>query len=206
MDGTGRARYGCAMLRHRFPRFARLLRSLAALALLAGFASAAWWISQPERISIAPVRSDAAATIDGDSLRLTTAAGPRIIRLRDIDAPEYRQSCARADGSPWPCGRVARDALALLLTEPGLICTADHDDRFQRMLARCRTANTPDLAAAMVRQGLAVSGTHASDSRWDDGGPYLLEEAQAQKERRGLWQGRFARPADWRAQNPRTPG
>ena len=41
---------------------------------------------------------------DGDTLSL----GARDIRLFGIDAPEARQMCARADGTPWACGRAAR--------------------------------------------------------------------------------------------------
>ena len=54
---------------------------------------------------------------DGDTLRL----GARDVRLFGVDAPEARQMCARADGTPWACGRAAADRLAELVAELSLI-------------------------------------------------------------------------------------
>src|SRR5690349_20802189 len=46
---------------------------------------------------------------DGDTLRLDGAP----VRLWGVDAPELRQTCASAPGSPpAPAGRLARDHLA----------------------------------------------------------------------------------------------
>lgn len=77
-----------------------------------------------------------------------------------------------------------------------LHCEIAAKDRYGRTLAACRTAAFPDgidLGAEMVRLGWAV----ASDDT------YMVEEAEAQARRRGIWQGSFARPADWRAVHER---
>lgn len=168
-------------------RWRRRLRSLVALVLLAGLAITAWF-GLPANITIAPLLH----VIDGDSLTVRQEQDAIAIRLTGIDAVEYRQDCARADGSRWPCGHEARSALERLAGRGPLHCEYAAKDRYGRTLASCRTQPDPggiDLGAEMVRQGWAVATSDA----------YRIEEAEAQAKRRGIWQGRFARPADWRA-------
>jgi endonuclease YncB( thermonuclease family) len=114
------------------------------------------------------------------------------IQLTGIDAVEYRQDCARRHASRWPCGRDARTTLEKLAGQGPLHCEVAAKDRYDRTLAACRTRPFPDgidLGAEMVRLGWAVVTS-------DD---YMVEEAEAQAQRRGIWQGDFVRPADWRA-------
>ncbi|PQM28345.1 nuclease [Sphingopyxis lindanitolerans] len=172
-------------------RWRRRLRSLVALVLLAGLAITAWF-GLPATITIAPLLH----VIDGDSLTVRQEQDAIAIRLTGIDAVEYRQDCARADGSRWPCGHEARSALERLAGRGPLHCEYAAKDRYGRTLASCRTQPDPggiDLGAEMVRQGWAVATSDA----------YRIEEAEAQAKRRGIWQGRFARPADWRAAQSR---
>ncbi len=129
-----------------------------------------------------------AEAIDGDSLRL----GAEEIRLAGIDAPEFRQSCG-VKGRETPCGRLARQALVTLLRAGPVSCRGEGRDKYDRLLARCEAAGR-NVAAAMVRQGLAVSD-----------GAYLFEEAAAQKEKRGIWAGPFQPPAEWRKDNKVGP-
>src|SRR3546814_9130437 len=90
-------------------RWKRRARSLVALLLLAGMAWAAWiWRPVP------PVRLPLVHVIDGDSLTLQRAGETLMIRLTGLDAVEYRQDCARADGARWACGQEARGALTTL--------------------------------------------------------------------------------------------
>lgn len=134
--------------------------------------------------------------IDGDSLAVRQGDGPVTIRLTGIDAAEYRQDCARRDASRWPCGRDARTALERLAGGGPLHCEVAAKDRYNRTLATCRTRPFPDgidLGAEMVRLGWAVATS-------DD---YLPEEAEAEAQRRGIWQGDFVRPAAWRAAHER---
>ena len=66
-------------------------------------------------------------------------------------------------------------------------------------MATCRTAPDSrgiDLGAELVRQGWAVA----------TGDTYRVEEAEAEAKRRGLWQGGFVQPADWRRAHERPAG
>ncbi|MEZ5839478.1 MAG: thermonuclease family protein [Hyphomicrobiales bacterium] len=118
---------------------------------------------------------------DGDSFRI----GEERIRLEGIDAPELAQTCFR-DGKEWPCGRESKAHLARIIAGREITCTGTSRDRFDRVLARCRVGET-DINAAQVRAGWAIAY-----------GDYAAEEAEAEAERLGLWQGTFERPRDWR--------
>jgi len=142
------------------------------------------------RLDRAAERSNAgAATIhDGDTL---TVQGQRM-RLRDIDAPEYRQTCM-ADDETYPCGRRARAALAALTAGKAVTCKGWERDKYARPLVVCSVGNPAlDINGALVRQGWAVAY-----------GGYGSEEAEARKAKRGLWQGDFQRPRDWRMEHQR---
>jgi endonuclease YncB( thermonuclease family) len=130
-----------------------------------------------------PPISGEAMAVDGDTLRLE---GQRI-RLIGIDAPELEQTCSDAAGREWACGEKAQTALAAQLASGPLRCDPDGHDKYGRTLAYCSIGGS-DLGAAMVRAGLAVS--------YPD---YGAEEADARAARRGVWQGRFVMPREWRA-------
>lgn len=168
----------------------RRLRAVAAAVLLAALALAAWF-ARPNPVMSVPL----VQVIDGDSLTVRHDGADLTIRLIGIDAVEYRQSCTRA-GTQWPCGRKARQALERLVGRGSLHCALSAKDRYGRTLAACRTGVLPDgvdLGAEMVRQGWAVAS----------GTDYLAEEADAETARRGIWQGSFTTPADWRAAHDR---
>lgn len=168
----------------------RRLRAVAAAVLLAALALAAWF-ARPNPVMSVPL----VQVIDGDSLTVRHDGADLTIRLIGIDAVEYRQSCTRA-GTQWPCGREARQALERLVGRGSLHCALSAKDRYGRTLAACRTGVLPDgvdLGAEMVRQGWAVAS----------GTDYLAEEAGAETARRGIWQGSFTTPADWRAVHDR---
>ena len=171
-------------------RWRRRFRSLLALLLLAGLAFVAWaWLPAP-----APA-VPLVHVIDGDSLTVRQSDAPLTIRLTGIDAVEYRQDCARGT-TRWLCGREARSALEKLAGREPLHCEVAVKDRYDRTLAVCRTAPYPDgvdLGAEMVRQGWAVATSEA----------YMVEEAEAQAKRRGIWRGDFMRPENWRATHER---
>ena len=172
-------------------RWRRRFRSLLALLLLAGLASAAW-LASPTPIATVPL----VHVIDGDSLTVRQDNAPLTIRLTGIDAVEYRQDCARA-AERWACGREARTALEKLAGPGPLHCEFAAKDRYDRTLAVCRSAPFPDgidLGAEMTRLGWAVATSDA----------YIVEEAEAQAKRRGIWQGDFIRPDNWRAAHERT--
>jgi endonuclease YncB( thermonuclease family) len=125
--------------------------------------------------------SGAARPIDGDSLYV----GAEEVRLKDIDAPEGRQSCRR-DGRDWACGDAALDELRRLISGRNVTCRAIERDKHGRVLAYC-SADGRDLNRDMVAGGFAVSF-----------GGYAYEEADARRGRRGIWGSEFERPQQWR--------
>jgi endonuclease YncB( thermonuclease family) len=145
-----------------------------------------------------PIRKADGATVivrDGDTLKI---AG-QDYRLHGIDAPEFNQICKSTAGSDWPCGKGAREALVKLVGTNALECEERAKDKYNRVVATCRTAQGVDLAQAMTDAGMAVSFGGFAE------GPYAVEEATAKAARRGLWQGAFDPPSSWRASHPRTP-
>lgn len=127
-----------------------------------------------------------ARVIDGDSL----VVSGREIRLKGIDAPELAQSCHR-DGGPWKCGEEAQRQLRFFVRGGDVACEGDEFDEHGRLLAVCRIAGR-DVNAWMVDEGWAVSF-----------GGYGEQEGEAREKRRGLWQGSFEQPRDWREAHPR---
>jgi endonuclease YncB( thermonuclease family) len=123
---------------------------------------------------------------DGDSLAL----GRAIIRLHGLDAPEYYQSCDDATGTSFPCGKRAADVLRGLIGSSKLVCQEIERDRYRRIVARCKAGET-DINAAMVRQGWAIAYRKHSRN-------YVGEESEAKAAKRGIWQGRFEVPENYR--------
>ncbi|MCB1379757.1 MAG: thermonuclease family protein [Alphaproteobacteria bacterium] len=147
-----------------------------ALVLLLAMRQAGWFA--PE--------TGAFTAIDGDSLR----KDGQEYRLNGIDAPELNQICRDASGRDYPCGREAREALRKLVGGHGLDCMIMDTDHYGRAVAVCR-ANGHDINGEMVKQGWAIAYRRHSLS-------YVGEEDDARRARRGLWQGQFEDPEDWR--------
>ena len=127
--------------------------------------------------------------IDGDSLR----KGDNEYRMNAINAPELHQTCKSASGANDPCGHDAQKALRALVAGKSLECRILETDRYGRFVATC-TAGETDINAEMVRQGWAIAyRQHGLD--------YVAAESQAKKARRGIWQGQFETPEDWRAEH-----
>ena len=126
--------------------------------------------------------------VDGDTLRI----GARRIRLHGIDAPERAQRCAGADGRPYSCGAQATEALTRLIGNGRPACAERDRDRYGRSVAVCTLAGR-DLNRAMVAAGWAVAYTRYSRD-------YEGDEAAARRARRGVWQGGFERPDQYRAE------
>ncbi|MEM9575032.1 MAG: thermonuclease family protein [Pseudomonadota bacterium] len=119
--------------------------------------------------------------IDGDSLKLNDLR----LRLLGIDAPELAQTCF-ADGRQWACGQQAGTQLRRKINGALVLCTTWGEDRYQRILATC-SAGEQELNAWLVRNGWAV-----------DYGGYGREEAEARRNRAGIWKGTFENPGEWR--------
>jgi endonuclease YncB( thermonuclease family) len=126
------------------------------------------------------------AAIDGDSLRKDGSE----LRLHGIDAPELHQNCSNRMGGDYPCGREAQRALAKLIGQSELKCFIHETDRYGRGVATCNAGDV-EVNGEMVRLGWAIAYRHHTSR-------YTAEEAEARKGERGIWQGNFEDPAQWR--------
>jgi endonuclease YncB( thermonuclease family) len=135
---------------------------------------------------IPPSVSGTPLVLDGDTIDIN---GVRV-RLFGIDAPERGQLCERADGSRYDCGQKARESLLAAIDNGAVRCTRRDVDPYGRMVAVCSNRQG-DLGAMLVEEGAALAYRHYSND-------YVDEEAKAQAARRGLWQGRFEAPWDYR--------
>ena len=126
-----------------------------------------------------------ATIIDGDSLQV----GSTEIRLWGIDAVEFHQQCD-LNGQSWPCGRKAKDALDQKTRDVSIRCQAKDTDRYNRIVAECFKAGE-SLNAWMVCQGWALAYRRFTEK-------FLPDEQSARDSKRGIWQGAFEKPWDWR--------
>ena len=130
-----------------------------------------------------------ASVVDGDTIDIH---GERI-RFNGIDAPESRQRCKNANGTDYPCGRIAADALDVFLagSRPPR-CDFVERARYGRFGGDCYRADGQSVSRWMVRQG------HALDWPRYSKGAYANEQAGAENARSGMWRGEFVPPWDWR--------
>jgi endonuclease YncB( thermonuclease family) len=126
-----------------------------------------------------------AVITDGDTIKING----RRIRFHGIDAPESRQSCS-VSGRRYACGQQATEALKQLIGGNPVSCEEKDIDRYKRLVAVCSVGNI-DLNAAMVSQGWALAYRRYSSD-------YVPEEESARAARRGIWQGDFTAPWEWR--------
>ncbi len=167
-------------------------RTIAAFLIFAGMAVLLRYVyQQPEPILI---DGEKVRVIDGDSF----AIGRVQYRIDGIDAPEYRQSCADLAGQSWACGKSARTALAAILGADYFSCIGNAKDDFGRRVVTCSDSRDRDLGAAMVSSGMAVSKEFFGIASYGE------EQDAAKAARKGLWQGTFQSPQDWRAAHPRS--
>lgn len=126
-----------------------------------------------------------ASVIDGDTLDI----GRTRFRLHGIDAPESSQSCS-VKGEISRCGQLATRALAGKIGSNPVACEPKDRDQYNRVVAICRSGGE-DLNAWMVGEGWAMAYRQYS-------GDYIQQEASASTSKRGIWQGDFVAPWDWR--------
>lgn len=124
--------------------------------------------------------------IDGDSLR--PADNDHDIRLQGIDAPEMGQHCRNAKGRDYRCGRQARNHLKTIIAGREVKCRVMDVDRYQRSISVCHAGET-ELNRQMVADGWALAYRLPV---------YVRFERSAKSARKGIWQGDFDRPENWR--------
>jgi endonuclease YncB( thermonuclease family) len=130
--------------------------------------------------------------VDGDTL----VVGATKVRLEGIDAPETDQICLNAKGDHWTCGIEARDRLQAHIEGQAVFCLSNSTDVYQRSLAKC-SLEGEDLNGWMIREGWAIAYLKYSSA-------YQQIEDDARVHQRGLWQGAFIAPWDWRHKNNKT--
>lgn len=171
-----------------------VLRRYLGVLLLAGCAGAlalANLRQQAATAAIPPASFAAVRAVDGDTLSAQHDGKSQRIRLAGIDAPELRQNCRDANGRDWSCGAAARLRLAALVAKGSVACTPQGEDRYGRLLAVCSAGAIADLGAELVRNGYAVNYSRYTSN-------YAAAENEARAARRGVWQGSFDNPEEWR--------
>ena len=115
----------------------------------------------------------------------------QIIRLIGVDAPENSQTCKNKQGQQYDCGGFATRYLKELIRGQEVRCVGDTKDDFHRLLAVCYVDNI-DINEQLVLSGWAVA-FKKRDPR------YAAQEELAKKEKRGIWQGNFVHPHQFRS-------
>lgn len=126
---------------------------------------------------------------DGDTVSVS-------IRLYGIDTPESDQLCERADGSCWRCGERAQEVLSGFVKNQETRLQFTGDVTHGRPVATIRLGQR-DINKEMVRQGHAVVFERFLPS--DMKREYNDAQNEAKNGNRGVWQGDFIMPWDWRA-------
>ncbi|ODM73115.1 thermonuclease family protein [Bradyrhizobium elkanii] len=124
--------------------------------------------------------------VDADTVYI----GQAKIRLQGVDAPEMDQTCLNAAGKSWTCGIAARAALESHSNGRSWLCRTSGTDRYRRDLGTCYIGEE-DVNGWLVREGWALAFRRYSTV-------YLPDEERAQASQKGLWQGAFIAPWQWR--------
>jgi endonuclease YncB( thermonuclease family) len=134
---------------------------------------------------------------DGDTIQLAGIT----YHLDGIDAPEFDQICVDDHADPWACGVDARDHLVQLIGKRDVSCEDLGPDKVFRKwpAAICTVAGeTISLNQSLVRQGFALNFEPSVKGRFAE------DEADAKKNRRGLWKGCFVAPQAFRRGEKKT--
>ena len=141
--------------------------------------------------------SGKAIVIDGDTIKINS----KKVRLFGIDAPEKKQKCKKlflsiyilSFDKSYDCGILSTNKLKNKIKDNIIICKTKGKDRYKRIIAECFKDKT-NLNSWLVRNGYAVAYLKYSKK-------YLTAQNLAKKENRGIWQGKFEMPWDWRKKN-----
>ncbi len=121
-------------------------------------------------------------------------------RLYGIDACEAGQT-ATLGKQTWPCGVVATAWLVTATLNRWVVCSPIRRDGAV-IVGRCATGDLPDIAADMLKAGVAVTLPADSDRLIP---AYAQLERDARKAYRGLWASSFQMPWLFRRSSPQTP-
>ena len=131
----------------------------------------------------------ATATVkDGATLQVANVT----FRLDGIDAPPVDQMCIDEHADSWACGVEARDQLIALIGGKQVRCGdlgPDPASRKRRVGLCIVDGESNNLSQLRVQKGFALA---------DAKGKLKPDEMVAKDDKRGLWRGCFATPADFR--------
>ena len=138
-----------------------------------------------------------AEVTDGDTIKINTFK----IRLNGIDAPEKKQKCKRPYleiftfifYEDYFCGQKSTEALIKKINNQKITCKISDVDYFKRLIGECYKRKI-NLNAWLVSNGHAVAFRKYSKK-------YVSHETLAKQEKKGIWQGKFEMPWDYRKSN-----
>lgn len=114
------------------------------------------------------------------------------IKMFGIDGPDPQQKCADHRGNAYECGYKAITWLQNWLHGEPVTCHILGQIKNNQATGICFAGDYKyDVAAIVVKAGWAVAYTQNTDI-------YVAYEQQAAAAKRGLWQGTFYKPWDWR--------
>ena len=149
------------------------------------------WIAGLVLILTTPVWAADPIVTDGDTL----LNGGTKFRLDGVDAPETDQICLDEKHTSYKCGVAARDALVKWIANRAIWCDDKGPDKVhpERRIGVCIVEGTNiSLNQWLVREGWALNFEPYAQGR------FVADQADAQKDRRGIWKGCFAAPTDRR--------
>ena len=135
-----------------------------------------------------------AQIIDGDTIKINS----KKIRLHGIDAPEFKQMFKKpylkiiffTFTKDYPCGKISTQKLQKKINNKVITCKILDVDRYKRFIGECYKRNL-NLNSWLVSNGYAVAYRKYSKK-------YISNEINAKNEKKGLWQGKFEMPWDFR--------
>ena len=135
-----------------------------------------------------------AKVTDGDTIKINTFK----IRLHGIDAPEQKQKCKRpyltififTFYEDYLCGQKSTKALIKKINNQKVTCKISDVDYFKRLIGECYKRKI-NLNAWLVSNGHAVAFRKYSKK-------YVSEETLAKQKKKGIWQGKFEMPLNYR--------
>ena len=138
-----------------------------------------------------------AEVTDGDTIKINTFK----IILNVIDAPEKKQKCKRPYleifififYEDYSCGQKSTEALIKKINNQKITCKISNVDYFKRLIGECYKRKI-NLNAWLVSNGHAVAFRKYSKK-------YVPDEILAKQEKKGIWQGKFEMPWDYRKSN-----
>lgn len=100
--------------------------------------------AKPERVALLPRPQ----TIDAGRM----AFGARTLQLRGVKPTERQRLCQNSDGTPWPCGMVARTQQRLFLRNRSVACDIPSATWTGTIMAACRIGEM-DIAEWLIGNG-----------------------------------------------------